>query len=60
MNKSIYLVVDYEVNLQICVHVTLIHYEKYFWIVNPGEKVVKSPHEFQLIWLTINVAEAHL
>lgn len=28
MDKSIYLVVDYEVNWQICVHGTLIYYEQ--------------------------------
>lgn len=52
MNKSIYLVVDYEVNLQECVHVTLIYYEKYFWTVNPKEKSGKRPLAFQFTWLT--------
>lgn len=59
MKKSIYLVVDYEVNLQECVHVTLIYYEKYFWIVNPKEKSGKKASCISVYLVNINETEVH-
>lgn len=60
MKKPIYLVVDYEVNLQECVHVTLIYNEKYFWIANPKEKRGKKVSCISVYLVDINETEVHL